>query len=375
MNRIEFLKPRLTGPRFEGHAIPLEVLKDLAVLEELLVEVARWKYLEGHPGRKRIPRGFTRGVQFKLVAIEDGSAQAVINLEVDSNELFPPENQQYFEAARDAMVAAVLAAERGAPVTEHLPDRLLGYFDRLGRSLRDDEACELSTPDHRLVARLTRESRRTLVFASKSADSLAEEVDVRGSVPEADQQKRTFEIALAAGGRVKAPYARQHAEAILEAFHGFGEGARILVHGIGRFSRDRKLQQFEKVEDVMPLDALDVPSRIDELRQLKDGWLEGSGLAPRSEHLDWFAAAFERHYPDDLPLPRIYPTESGDLQAEWSLARDEVSLEINLSSHQASWHALARVGNAENTFAVDLGTDLAWAELVRIIRDQCVEAE
>lgn len=375
MNRIEFLKPRLTGPRFEGHAIPLEVLRDLAVLEELIVEVARWKYLEDHPGRKRIPRGFTRGVQFKLVAIEDGSAQAVINLEIDANELFPTENQQCFEAARDAVVAAVQAAEHGTSVIEHLPDHLLGYFDRLGRSLREGEACELSTPDRRRVARLTRDSRRTLVFASRSAESLAEEVDVRGAVPEADQQKCTFEIALPGGGRVKAPYERQHAEAVLEAFRGFGEGARILVHGVGRFSRERKLQLIEKVEDVMSLDVLDVPSRIEEIRQLKDGWLDGAGLAPRSDHLDWFVAAFERHYPDDLPLPRIYPTESGDLQVEWSLARDEITIEIDLSSRRAIGHALAKVGDAESSFAVDLGTDLAWVELARVIRDHCPESE
>jgi len=116
-------------------------------------------------------------------------------------------------------------------------------------------------------------------------------------------------------------------------------------------------------------------TRIEELRQLKDGWLEGSGQALSGEHLDWFVAAFERHYPDDLPLPRLYPTESGDLQAEWSLARDEVSFEIKLSSRQACWHALDRVSNTEVTFTVDLGTELAWAEITSRIKDQCAEAE
>lgn len=48
--------------------------------------------------------------------------------------------------------------------------------------------------------------------------------------------------------------------------------------------------------------------RSDETRQLMDGWLDGAGLAPRSDRLDWFVAAFERHYPDELPPPRIYPT-------------------------------------------------------------------
>jgi len=53
---IEFLNPRLIGDRFTGHSIPLEVLKDLSALEELLVEVAKWHYRTDNPQRKRIPK-------------------------------------------------------------------------------------------------------------------------------------------------------------------------------------------------------------------------------------------------------------------------------------------------------------------------------
>ena len=52
MNNIEFLSPRLVGERFSGHAIPLEVLRDLAVLEEMVVETAKWEYMHEHHDRK-----------------------------------------------------------------------------------------------------------------------------------------------------------------------------------------------------------------------------------------------------------------------------------------------------------------------------------
>ena len=55
---IEFLSPRLVGKRFDQHSIPLEVLKDLSALEELIVEVAKWHYLRANKDRKRIPKGF-----------------------------------------------------------------------------------------------------------------------------------------------------------------------------------------------------------------------------------------------------------------------------------------------------------------------------
>lgn len=115
--------------------------------------------------------------------------------------------------------------------------------------------------------------------------------------------------------------------------------------------------------------------RIEEIRQLKDGWLDGAGLAPRSDHLDWFVAAFERYYPDDLPPPYIYPTASGDLQAEWSLARDEISIEIDLASRRAFWHALAKDGDGESAFEVDLGSELGWVELAHLIRGHCSQAD
>ncbi len=41
----DFLKPRLVGARFDGHRVPLEILRDLAVLEQMIVEVAKWQYL------------------------------------------------------------------------------------------------------------------------------------------------------------------------------------------------------------------------------------------------------------------------------------------------------------------------------------------
>lgn len=53
MTSEPFLKPRLTGPRFEGGAIPLEVLADFAVLSEMIIEVVKWKYRKDNPTRKR----------------------------------------------------------------------------------------------------------------------------------------------------------------------------------------------------------------------------------------------------------------------------------------------------------------------------------
>lgn len=369
MSLDRFLSPKLTGSRFQGHAIPLEFLKDLAVLEELIIEVAKAKWLEDHPGRQRSPRGWTDGIEFKLTAVEDGSAIPIISLIIAANTLFPPESQAYFEQARESVVRAIGAAEQNQSVTDHLPEKTLTYFDKIGRSLRDGEAIEFSTPQHQAPAKLTKETRRRLILASDKVKELTEDTTVRGTVPEADQDDMTFEVQLFDGSKVNAPIATQHLDTILEAFNGYKDGARVLLQGVGKFNRHDRLLGFESIEHVSILDALDISARLDELRPLKNGWLEGRGVAPSSEGLHWLSLAFAQHYPEDLSLPFLYPTEEGGVRAEWSLEPHEASLDINLATHAAEWHVLNMETDAEDSRTLNLNDADDWKWLVETIQE------
>jgi len=369
MDSVLFIEPRLVGARFEDHTIPLEFLKDFAVLEEMIVEVAKAEYMKEHPERQRSPRGFAEGVQLKLAAVEEGSAKPVIVLAIAAATLFPLHNEQtYFERARDSVIGAIHAAEHGTSVTQHLPERVLGYFDRMGRSLRQDEAMEFSVPGSESPARLTKETRKKLVLASSKLNELTEETEVRGTIPEADQQNMTFQLQTPSGRRIPAPIAPEHMEAILEAFNGYCDRALVHIQGIGRFSRTERLLRFDTLEQVTMLDPLDVTARAEELRQLKPGWLDGGGATPPPEGLDWVVQLFAETYPEDLPLPYIYPTASGDVQAEWSVGDVEISLLLELETHAGRWH---RVRIAEGTedgreLNLDAESDRRWvADQVR----------
>lgn len=364
MTTVLFLRPRLTGPRFEGRAVPLEILGDLAVLEEMLVEVAKLEFLKQHPGRKRSPRGFTEGIEFKLTGMEDGSAVLVISLCLAAATLFPPENQAYLECAREAVVGAIAAAEQNERITDYLPEKTLCYFDRMGRSLREGEAIEFSTARHPEPVRLTKETRRKLILASSELSEVTEEIAVRGRVPEADQERRTIQIQLVDGRRISAPLSPLHSETILAVFNGYTTGMTALFQGIGRFDRDEKLLYLDAIEHVTILDPLDVRARLDELELLRPGWLEGEGVPLSAVGAAWLSEAFDYQYQDDIPLPYLYPTADGGIQAEWSLGSAEATLTIDLATHRGQWHLLDVERGTEETRELDLNGADDWKWLV-----------
>lgn len=367
MTTNSFLEPRLCGARFDDAAIPLEVLKDLAVFEEMLIEVAKWRFLQEHQNRRRSPRGFTEGIELKLTGIKPGSAVPQLGLVVDTPHLpgIPPQNQRYFEQAREAIISAIDAAEHDpSSVIDYLPEKCLSYFDRIGRSLREDESIEFTTSSHPTPARLTKETRRRLILASSHVREFTEEAVLRGTIPEVDQEKMSFHLQLIDGQRVLGPIPDQHLDTIIEAFNGYQQGTRVLLHAIGRYSRQNRLLRLDSVEHISILDPLDVSARLDELRGLRDGWLEGKGKAPGDEGLNWFAASFDRRFPDGLPLPRVYPTAEGGLQLEWTLGSKEISLEVDLATHRGEWHSLDLASDTEDSRTLNLDEAGDWAWLV-----------
>ncbi len=366
-----FLRPTLVGPRFADHAIPLEVLKDLAVLEEFVVEVAKALYLKDNPTRQRMPRGFTDGVSLKLSSVESGSAIPVIALAVAGVSLLPPDNQVYLEKARDAIVNVIAAADRQESVVDLVPDKTLNYFDRLGRSLRSGEEIHFPVTGNSSIARLNPETRLRLMESS-SLKEIKNEVNARGTIPEADQDNMSFELQLPDGHKVKAPIASEHLQTILAAFNAYQSGARIAVQGIGRYRKGAdRLLGIDSVEHVTLLDPLDVPARLDELRMLRDGWLDGQGTAPSPAQLDWLSEWFSTSFPDELPLPLTFPTVEGGVRFEWAIGRVDASVDINLQGREGYWHSHDSAAADSNEAQVDLSTEAGWKSLAARVQQLC----
>ncbi|HEY0274369.1 MAG TPA: hypothetical protein VGC22_14345 [Chitinophaga sp.] len=351
----EFLTPRLTGKRFEDHSIPLDLLEDFAALDELLIEVAKWVYLKENPDRKRVPRGFTNGISLKLSSIAEGSAIPKILLVASSVGIFPNQNLHYFEKAKENILSSMYAAEQNGDIIKFIPENLLGYFNRIGKRLKDDEAIDFSyNSPINIPAKLTKNSRKKLILASSKITEFTSEATVRGLIPEVDKAKKTFTILTTNGQKIMAKIEEQHLETIQEAFNKYESKCLVLISGLGRFNQQDKLEEMEFIEHISILDPLDIPTRIEELAKLEDGWLNGEGVAPARQGLQWFSDIFENNYEPTLPLPLLYPTIEGGIQAEWASSKWDITLTINLNDYTGFYHCLNLNSDKTEEYEFDL---------------------
>lgn len=351
-----FCEPRFTGPRFEEHTLPVDVARDLAAYEALVVELAKHLYKLDNPQRERAPKGFAANFRLDIQAIGEGSTKPLLAAVVMSGVLVLPHSEaSHFERARDLIAECIAAPEGRLP--EQFPKELLSHFNQLGRSLRLGEALELPLPAARGNAVLTPERRKKLVLAASG--EYEREIELQGYIGEVDWEKSTFRLRLEDGSQTTVPLEPSFRDEVRD----YGGRARhwVVVRGIGIFDARDGLKRFLSVEPMEVLKNVQMASRLDELMQLTPGWFEGAALAPDRDRLSQFAEQLTATYPDSLALPAIFPTQDGNLLLEWDAAGDP-SLDVRLADFNANYHAFDDAGaDIERDFM--LGDEAGWSEL------------
>jgi hypothetical protein len=361
MESEEFLKPKLIGGRFEGHAIPLDFLRDLAALNDIIMEGARDAYLKANPGRSRLPKGFADDFTLSLSDVEKGSTLPVITLFFGLLGVTPEPVVDYLHKARENLVGGVRAAAEDRQPAAYLPAEALKKFKNFGERLRDGEAIEFD--DQGTPVRFTKEVRRKLLLSAPGVEEVTEEVELRGLVWRTDQKERVFVIKLADGAEVSGPMAGDHYDNVIEATKDYRKGAKIFLQGIGTRNRQGKLIRIDSIENSSVLDPLDIQARLEELRHLKQGWFDGEGSPFDPAGLAWLESSVREHYAPDTPLPHIFPTPDGQLVFQWSIANTSATLEVDLGRKTGYWHILDVKTGADSDEDLDLGAASGWSRL------------
>lgn len=371
MPEIDFISPRLTGDRFADHSIPLEMLKDMSVLQDMIIDAAKWKFIQDNPDRVRSPRGFTKGISLRLADIEEGSAIPKIALAIAATA--SPQAQEeylpYYTSARDAVISAISSAESDESANYGLPPAILSYFDRLGRSLRPGEAMEFARTGDRAAARLTHGVRKRLIDAS-NVDSYTEEIYMLGSIPEIDQDKRSFTLMDVDGRRYVGPIEPAHEDAIQEAFQNYRSSKqKVVIECIAVYTRNGRLDRIGSVEAITILDPRDIGARLQEIAALKPGWCDGEGGRFDVGELRAVWDLLHETYPDELSLPYIYPKPNGELLFEWDTGVGDLSLEYDVSAKRGYLHLMADDEENDRESEHELVDRDSWLELFALVSE------
>lgn len=370
--KSEFFQPRFDGARFTEHTMPLDVARDLAAYETLVAELAKRLYLADHPERQRVPKGFGADFHLHLERVDGGSASPVLC--VVSGDTLALEGAKsaegcwndYFERARDLVTRCV-----GAPLEQlpkEFPRDLLASFNLLGRSLRDDETMEFPG-EGCIPAKLTPERRKKLVLAANALYD--REIELVGTIGEADWTKSTFRLHTMDGNRITVP--------MPENFHGearrYGGRHRhqVTVRGVGAHDSWDRLQKVVFVEALEIQEDFQLVAQFEELRALENGWYDGQGFALREDRLNFVAARMIGHYPEALPLPALVPTPEGNLLFEWNAPGDP-SVDLSLADLTAQFHAFdPQMSDLEQEF--DLSQDNAWQAFFHFLTQNIARGE
>lgn len=337
-----FLETKFKGKIFDDHSIPIEYLENLIELKNMIISEAKNIFRQEHPAQNRLPKGFKKNIDLKLFGIKEGSAVAQISANYQPS-LYPSHYQfELFEKSRDRIISTIQAANEGYErcFDKYLSQETLIHLIDFGTNLKDKEQVEFSLPGYDEKSAIYTKEVRQKFIECVSSKEYKERISIYGIIFEADQKKNSFYLQTIDDQKIPGTWTENQKEIIMKAFNEYATGQYVQIDGIGIFNKDKTLQKISLIDEIVLLDKLDITLRLNELRKLKDGWMNGVGYAFKKEDLDWLSSTFDINFPSDLIKPYIYPTIEGNIQFEWSINGFEISLLIDLNNHYAKWHSI-----------------------------------
>ena len=117
-----------------------------------------------------------------------------------------------------------------------------------------------------------------------------------------------------------------------------------------------------------------IPTRLEEFKDMKDGWLDSASLAPTKEGLDWLImVCWGKNFGVN---PETYPTHKGNVRMEWegdglNTKSNNIILTINLKNHTGKYFYFdALYDDVEEEKSLNLDGLKDWEWLIRQINEK-----
>lgn len=311
-----FLRVTFRGGRFDQHTVPVDVLAELATLQQAILALATKEFKRRNPTRRRRPAGFTRSARLYLSATEHNCLTAVVTR--DAAPLLPnidPVLVDVFAVARQQLFDVI---ERGPRPDDD--QAMLKVVKRLGERLDAEESIELRVTTSDPPARVDLGSRERVARALQ--EPVEQVTELEGEVDRIDDSREQFALKLRNGRVVTVALDRAARGEVAEAFSQ-RPAVRLRVRGRVQWSEPPRVLDSAEIEVFDHERKGDVDklwARIAFLGELPEGWHGGEGVAPSPDALTRARDVLARllvEYPA-IPRPKTFPTPEGGVQAEWT---------------------------------------------------------
>lgn len=118
------------------------------------------------------------------------------------------------------------------------------------------------------------------------------------------------------------------------------------------------------------LSPVDVPARLEEFKEVQNGWLDGEGVVPSRDSLDWLIGAFRTQFSSEATPNRCYLTREGRVRMEWSFGNSSMRLRVNLPHHSGRWQSSNSKSLDYSSGDLDLDREFHWEWLVAEVKDK-----
>ena len=375
------IQPRFVGKRFEDHTLPLEVVKDLFAYEDLLVALAKDIYIKENADRKRVPRGFSKGFSINIKDVEKGSTKPLMVMLLAGAPLFNNiSNGTYFEKAHHKVMEALKANERGDSITDYLEPQFIKHFNRIGKSIKENEFIEFEPDSTTEKAKLDKNLRLKMLKQDPKFEKYSDSFSIYAYVSAMDKGRKTFGLETIEGESVTGISYNDSGlkELITTAFSGYDDRSKkVLVTGTADFDKDDRITGITEVDELDLLDTFDVGARIEEIKLLNDGWYDGEeGLAPSNEGLNWLAEKLFEVLPmEELQSPAIFPTIEGNIDLDWVKGNHDLSIEIDLKTKKGALSYLDLDSEIEKDRELDFNQEKEWHNIVEFLKEKFPQDE
>ena len=333
---------RMFGGRYEQGGLPVAAATELERYEHLLKEVARSIFLQANPARKRTSGRFRELASLYVTGIGNGSVVPVLERAVPDQEQLVDVEDDYIEQARVLINSALRGVRDANKLIPEFPTDCLRELSQLGRSLQEGERFEFGDDADSTPAAILDNGVRLALQNLAHLGTIQVEKQLIGHVSGLRSKPQSFDFLIAEDQRqITGAYVEPSIFEDLQSVIGFGDRAPLVA--ISAVAEQSASGEVGSVVDVLGVESVLPPewsSRLGELSELEDGWLEPDSPRPGEVAMRATETLLLTLLDNRIGRPGIYALARGGVQLEWKTESLVLEIELpNVGGFGSYWYS------------------------------------